>query len=108
MLPICLASLSKNGSWATPGLLWRYQERGIYRSPPNAALAIATPAPIWNHDYLVDEASVVLLRSGGNIHQLCNRHQMPFRFELLIGELYVGIFSHQSIPAPEKPIGISG
>ncbi len=84
-------------------------EEFIDRLPSNAALAIATPAPIWNHDYLVDEASVVaVLREGGNIHQLCNRHQMRFRFELLIGELYVGIFSHQSIPVPEKPIGISG
>jgi len=77
--------------------------------PSNAALAIATPSPIWHHDYLVDEARVVaVLRQEGYIHEFLRHHQMPFRFELLIGELYVAIFSHQSIPEPHKPIEISG
>ena len=77
--------------------------------PSNAALAIATPSPIWHHDYLVDEARVVaVLRQAGYIHQFISRSQMPFRFELLIGELYVAIFSRQSIPSPQKPIGIEG
>ena len=77
--------------------------------PSNAALAIATPAPSWNHDYLVDEANVVaVLRSQGYIHEFLRRQQMPFRFELLIGELYVAIFSYQSIPSPHQPITISG
>jgi len=58
---------------------------------------------------LVDEARVVaVLRSTSYIHELCNIHQMPFRFELLIGDLYVAIFSRHSISAPEQPIEISG
>lgn len=76
--------------------------------PSNAALAIVTPSLTWNHDYLVDEARVVaVLRSEGYIHEFLRRHQMPFRFELLIGELYIAIFSRQSIPEPQKPIKIS-
>jgi ParB family chromosome partitioning protein len=75
----------------------------------NAALAIATLSSTWNHDYLVDEARVVaVLRSEGQIHQLCTRHQMPFRFELMLGDIYLAIFSHQLISKPHKPIGIQG
>lgn len=77
--------------------------------PSNTALAIATPSLTWNHDYLVDEARVVaVLRESGYIHEFCTRHQMPFRFELLIGDLYVAIFSRQPIPQPHKPSEISG
>mgnify|MGYP002776997319 CR=1 FL=1 len=77
--------------------------------PSNAALAIAIPTSDWNYDYLVNEARVVaVLRSQGYIHELCRQHQMPFRFELLIGELYVAIFSDDLIPAPQKPNGIEG
>ncbi len=84
-------------------------EEFIKRLPSDAALAIATVSSTWNHDYLVDEAHVVaVLRSEGYIHQLCSRHQMPFRFELMIGDIYVAIFSHQSISKPHKPIEIEG
>lgn len=77
--------------------------------PSNAALAIATPSPTWNHDYLVHEARVVaVLCFEGNIHEFCRRHQMPFRFELTIGDMYVALFSRKSIPQPQKPIGIEG
>jgi ParB family transcriptional regulator, chromosome partitioning protein len=77
--------------------------------PGNAALAIATPSSSWNHDYLIDQARVVaVLRQEGYIHDLCRRHQMPFRSELILGDMYLAIFSHQSIPQPEKPIGIEG
>ena len=81
----------------------------IKRLPGDAALAIATPSSTWNHDYLVDEAHVVaVLRSEGYIHEFCTHHQMPFRFELMIGDIYVAIFSHQSLFKPHKPIGIEG
>ena len=77
--------------------------------PSNAALAIAAPSPTWNHDYLVDEARIVaVLREEDYIHELCQRHQMPFRFQLIFGELYVAIFSDQKISKPQKPIGILG
>lgn len=77
--------------------------------PSNTALAIATPSSIWNHDYLIDVARVVaVLRSEGYVHELCRRHQMTFKFELLIGNIYVGIFSRQSIPKPQRPIEIEG
>lgn len=77
--------------------------------PSNAALAIAIPTSGWNYDYLVNEARVVaVLRSEGTIHELCRQHQMPFRFEILIGNLYTAIFSDELIPAPQKPIEIEG
>mgnify|MGYP002776997308 CR=1 FL=1 len=77
--------------------------------PSNTALAIATPAPTWNHDYLIDAARVVaVLRSEGYVHELCRHHQMSFKFELLISDIYVGIFSRQSIPRPQRPIEIEG
>ena len=77
--------------------------------PSNATLAIATPSPTWNHDYLVDEARVVaVLRTEGYIYEFLHSSQMPFRFELLIGEVYVAIFSNRLIPEPHKPITISG
>jgi ParB family chromosome partitioning protein len=81
----------------------------IGRLPRDAALAIATPSSTWNHDYLVDEARVVaVLRSEGYIHEFCTRHRMPFRFEFMLGDIYVAIFSHQSISKPQKPNGIEG
>lgn len=81
----------------------------INRLPSDAALAIVTLSSTWNHDYLVDEAHVVaVLRSEGYIYQLCSRQQMPFRFELLLGNIYVAIFSHQSISKPERSIAIEG
>jgi len=77
--------------------------------PSHAALAIAIPTPSWHHDYLAEEARVVaVLRSEGYIHNFCNSQQMPFKFELLIGKLYVAIFSHHSIPEPKQPVMIEG
>lgn len=77
--------------------------------PSDAALAIATLSSTWNHDYLVEQARVVaVLRQEGYIHEFCRRHQMPFRFEFMVGNIYVGIFSHQQISQPAKPIGIEG
>ncbi|MBF2009390.1 MAG: ParB N-terminal domain-containing protein [Chlorogloeopsis fritschii C42_A2020_084] len=77
--------------------------------PSNAALAIATVSPTWNHDYLIDEARVVaVLRSGGNIYEFCSRVRMPFQYELVIDNLYVSIFSHQPKSQPQIPINIEG
>jgi ParB family chromosome partitioning protein len=81
----------------------------IKRLPSNAALTIAIPSPIWNHDYLIDEAQVVaVLQEEGYIHPFFTSHQMPFKFELLMDELYVALFSRRSIPKPQKPIQIEG
>ncbi|MBW4671221.1 MAG: ParB N-terminal domain-containing protein [Cyanomargarita calcarea GSE-NOS-MK-12-04C] len=77
--------------------------------PSNAALAIATLSPSWNHDYLIEEAQVVaVLRSGGQIYDFCRSQQMPFQYELLLGNIYVGIFSYQSISQPQTAINIEG
>ncbi|MBP5976016.1 ParB N-terminal domain-containing protein [Brasilonema sp. CT11] len=77
--------------------------------PGNAALAIATLSPSWNHDYLIDEARIVaVLRSEGNIYNFCSRTSMPFQYELVLNNLYVGIFSRQSISKPQIPIHIEG
>lgn len=75
--------------------------------PSNAALAIATFSDAWNHDYLVDEASVVaVLRSENNIYQFCSTTRMNFQYELLLGKIYVGIFSREAIPKPQIPVNL--
>jgi len=77
--------------------------------PSDAALAIAIPSSTWHHDYLVGEARVLaVMRKEGYIHEFCSRHQMPFRFELMLGDTYVAIFSRQAISKPQKPVGIEG
>jgi ParB family chromosome partitioning protein len=83
--------------------------------PSNAALAISYTAPqpngtfsdVWNHDYLVDEASVVaVLRSEDNIYQFCSTTRMNFQYELLLGKIYVGIFSRETISKPQIPVNL--
>lgn len=77
--------------------------------PSNAALAIATLSETWEHNYLVDEARVVaVLRSEGHIYNFYRQNQMPFQYELILGNIYIGIFSHQFIPQPQTPINIDG
>jgi len=77
--------------------------------PSNAALAIATPSSTWNHDYLIDEARVVaVLRSEGHIYHFSSRNRMPFRYELMLGDFYLAVFSHQVITKPEQPVEIEG
>ncbi|PIG93473.1 ParB N-terminal domain-containing protein [Gloeocapsopsis sp. IPPAS B-1203] len=77
--------------------------------PSHAALAIATPSTIWQHDYLVDEARIVaVLRSAGHIHQFCTQQRMPFQYELLIGGIYVALFSYSALSEPQQPIAIEG
>ncbi|QLE59069.1 ParB N-terminal domain-containing protein [Nostoc sp. TCL26-01] len=77
--------------------------------PSDAALAIATLSPNWQHNYLVDEAKVVaVIRSEGNIYEFYQRNQMPFQYELLLDNLYIGIFSHQIISKPQTQINIEG
>lgn len=83
--------------------------------PSNAALAIsyatkeaiATVSDAWNHDYLLDEARVVaVLRSQDSIYQFCSTTRMNFQYELLIGKIYVGIFSRQAISKPQIPVNL--
>jgi ParB family chromosome partitioning protein len=77
--------------------------------PSDAALAIATVSSTWQHNYLVDEARVVaVLRSEGQIYDFYKHNKMPFQYELLVNNLYVGIFSHHSIAKPQSPIHIEG
>lgn len=77
--------------------------------PSHPVLAIAPPDVCWNHDYLVDEAHVVaVLRSEGHIHDFCDRSRMPFRFELILGGIYVAICSHTALLKPDRPINIEG
>lgn len=81
----------------------------INRLPDNAALAVATVSPTWNHDYLIDKARVVaVLRSEGYVYEFCKRQRMPFRYELVLDNIYVGVFSHESLSKPQTPIDIGG
>lgn len=85
------------------------EDKFIELLPSNAALAIATLSFEWNHDYLIDEAHIVaVLAREGHIQDFCAHHRMPFRFEWVLGELYVGIYSQEPILKPEKPVGIEG
>ncbi|KAM3100282.1 ParB N-terminal domain-containing protein [Phormidesmis sp. 146-35] len=80
----------------------------IDRLPSDAALAIITPDR-WQHDYLADEARIVaVICSEGKIFELCQQQRMPFRFELLVGKLYIAIFSHHPILKPEQSINVEG
>ncbi|BAZ00022.1 ParB family protein [Tolypothrix tenuis PCC 7101] len=77
--------------------------------PSDAALAIATFSSTWNHNYLVGEARVVaVLRSQGQIYEFYRHNQMPFQYELLLGNIYVGVFSHQSLSQPQTAINLEG
>ncbi len=77
--------------------------------PAEVALAIVTSTTDWNHNYLVNKARVVaVVLEEDRIFNFCTHQQMPFQFEMLLGKLYVGIFSHQSIPKPRKPMEIDG
>ncbi|MBU7586446.1 MAG: ParB N-terminal domain-containing protein [Nostoc sp. TH1S01] len=77
--------------------------------PSDAALAIATVSSTWQHNYLVDEARVVaVLRSEGQIYDFYKHNKMPFQYELLVNNLYVGIFSHHAIVKPQSSIHIEG
>jgi ParB family transcriptional regulator, chromosome partitioning protein len=82
----------------------------IKKLPGHAALAIATlTQSLWKHDYLVKEARIVaVLRSEGNIYEFFNCQKMPFQYEFIIDDVYVGIFSQQSIPKPQGKINIGG
>ncbi|MDJ0674814.1 MAG: ParB N-terminal domain-containing protein [Calothrix sp. MO_167.B42] len=77
--------------------------------PGDAALAIATLSSTWNHDYAMEKARIVaVLRSQGHIYQFCRQHRMNFQYEFLVGNIYVGIFSHESISQPPTPIKVEG
>ncbi|MBW4563946.1 MAG: ParB N-terminal domain-containing protein [Mojavia pulchra JT2-VF2] len=77
--------------------------------PSDAALAIATLSSTWNHNYLVSEARVVaVLRSEGHIYEFYRHNQMPFQYELVLGNIYVGIFSQQFLSKPQTPINVEG
>jgi ParB family transcriptional regulator, chromosome partitioning protein len=77
--------------------------------PSDAALAIATLSPTWNHNYLATEARVVaVVRAEGHIYEFYRHSKMPFQYELLLGNLYVGIFSQQALLKPQTPINVEG
>ncbi len=77
--------------------------------PSNAALAIASPGCVWKHDYLVNEAHVVaVMRQEGSIYNFCRHSQMPFRFELVIGGIYIAICSHESLIKPKHNPDVEG
>ncbi|MCX7593629.1 MAG: ParB N-terminal domain-containing protein [Fischerella sp.] len=77
--------------------------------PSHAALAIAPPGCSWKHDYLVNEARVVaVMCREGSIYNLCRCSQMPFRFELVTGNIYTAIFSQESLLKPNLNPDIEG
>jgi ParB family transcriptional regulator, chromosome partitioning protein len=86
-----------------------YGEQFTNLLPNRAALAIATLSPTWNHDYLIDRARIVaVLRSEGYVYEFYRRQRMPFQYELILGNIYVGLFSREAIAKPQAPINIDG
>ncbi|MDJ0897256.1 MAG: hypothetical protein QNJ55_00480 [Xenococcus sp. MO_188.B8] len=74
----------------------------------DAALAIVIPSSNWNHDYSTNKARIVaVVLEEDQIYNFCLHfciHQkIPFRFQFLLGKLYVAVFSHQLISRPRKP-----
>jgi ParB family transcriptional regulator, chromosome partitioning protein len=102
------------------GEKWMLHKHLVYRGktsgkqfinllPSDAALAIATLSPFWEHDYLINEARVVaVLRSQGHINNFCRNNKMPFQYELVFNQLYISVFSLHTIPKPESTICIEG
>lgn len=100
------------------GNLWKLGENLVYCGdtssdkfqdllPKQAALTIATLSSTWNHDYLIDRTRIVaVLRKEGYIYEFCRHNQMPFQYELAIGNIYIGIFSHQDISKPPMPVNV--
>lgn len=77
--------------------------------PSEVNLAIATSIEDWDHDYLVDKARIAaVVLEEDRIFNFCAHQRMPFQFELLLGKLYVAIFSHQSIPKPHRQVDLEG
>ncbi|MDJ0595131.1 MAG: hypothetical protein QNJ72_34985 [Pleurocapsa sp. MO_226.B13] len=77
--------------------------------PSEVALAIVTPSLGWNHNYSIDKARVVVVIVEENgIYNFCTRQRMPFKFEFLIDNFYIAVFSSQSIDKPIKPSEIEG
>ncbi|MBF2000626.1 MAG: ParB N-terminal domain-containing protein [Synechococcales cyanobacterium C42_A2020_086] len=77
--------------------------------PSDAALAIVNLAAPWNHDYLINEARVVVvICTEGQVHRYCRSHALPFQFEWILDPFYVAVCSHQSLLPPEKPVGLEG
>ena len=100
------------------GDIWKLGENLVYCGdtnsnkfrallPKKAALTIATLSSTWEHDYLIDKARIVaVLRKEGYIYEFCRCNQMPFQYELAIGNIYIGIFSHQDISKPPMPVNV--
>lgn len=108
-----MPSVQIGDRWLLNGHMVYYEDTSsdkfINFLPSEAALAIVIPSSIWKHDYLVDKARVVaVVLEEEQIYNFCIRQHMPFRFEFLLGKLYVAVFSHQSLPKPHKPTEIEG
>lgn len=77
--------------------------------PSNAALSIVTPTAGWSHDYLIDEAQVVVvMKTEGQIHSFCQQIQMPFQFEWIFDPFYIAVHAQAAIIKPEKPVELDG
>ena len=81
--------------------------------PSDPALAIVIPSSNWNHDYSINKARIVaVVLQEDQIYNFCIHfyihQQIPFRFQLLLGKLYVVVFSHQFLSKPRKPPEIEG
>jgi ParB family chromosome partitioning protein len=76
----------------------------VVQLPSAAALAIAAPGADWQHDFLIDEARIVIvICRETEIYSFCRKSQMPFQYGVLIGGLYLAVFSHHSLPQPQRP-----
>ncbi|MBW4598597.1 MAG: ParB N-terminal domain-containing protein [Calothrix sp. FI2-JRJ7] len=118
--PIIKPIITKREISIDTGEKWMLHKHLVYRGkttgkqfinllPSDAALAIATLSPFWEHDYLINEARVVaVLRSQGHINNFCRNNKMPFQYELVLNQLYISVFSHHTITKPEPTICIEG
>lgn len=116
----CKGKSSFDLPYIYPGEEWVLGRHSIYLGcthdaefvrflPSNARFAIAIPSSTWHHDYLIDEADVVaVVLTEGKIHEFCRQHRMPFRFEWMLDDVYVAIFSHRESAKPQVTFEVQG
>ncbi len=77
--------------------------------PSEMALAIVTPFEHWKHDYAIHKAKIVIvIVEQGRIYNFFTHQQMPFKFELLIDNLYIAVYSLHCIHRPKEATEIEG
>lgn len=85
------------------------RDKFINLLPSEMALAIVTPFEHWKHNYSIHKAKIVIvIVEEGGIYNFFTHQHMPFKFELLVDNLYIAVYSFHNISPPKKVTEIEG